>query len=42
MDDDGFGTIMGWLVLGGIFLVVMGWNDDGWVGTARYAVPAPR
>lgn len=38
MDDDFFGAVVGWLVLGGIFFVVMGWNDDGWVGTARYAV----
>jgi hypothetical protein len=38
MDDDFLGTILGWVVIGGFFLVVVGWNDAGWVGTARYAI----
>jgi hypothetical protein len=36
-DDDGWKV---WAVLfwGGLFFILIGWNDDGWVGKARYAL----
>jgi hypothetical protein len=38
MDDDFAGTIFAWLIFGCLILVIFGWNDDGWVGKARYAI----